>query len=292
MRTLTASLFAVLLIASTLSPAAAQRAERTVSDTVPLSETGTLSVENHDGSITVTTWDRAEVSFEARVTHSEQQGIDNTEIRVDASSNRVSIVTDFEDVESSSRFFGMVESREAPDVDYTIRMPAGASLEIDDHESEISVEGLTGSADIDTHDGPIEVRNHGGDLVIDSHDGDLWLESIAGAVEIDTHDSSITARGLQGGVTIDAHDGDIDLEFAAVTGDIRIDSHDAVARLTLPADAGFDIATNMGDDADLDIQPSMSDVSIDENRIQGSVNGGGPSIRVSSHDGRLSIRTQ
>jgi len=292
MRTLTVFFFAALLLASSLSPATAQRAERTVSDTVPLSETGTVSIDNHDGAITITPWDRAEVSFEARVTHSEQQGVDNTQIRVDRSSNRVSIVTDFEDVESSSRFFGMVQNREAPDVDYTIRIPTGASLEIDDHESEISVDGLAGDVAIDTHDGRIDVRNHGGDLVIDSRDGDILLESIAGSVEIDTHDSPISARGLRGGVTIDAHDGDIDLEFAAVTGEIRIDSHDAEARLTLPADAGFDIATNMGDDADLDIEPSMSDVSIDDNRIRGSVNGGGPRIRVSSHDGRLSIRTQ
>ena len=283
---LAASLLTLLLLVASLNPTVAQPAERNVSDTVAMDADGTVYIDNHDGAITVTSWDRNEVQYEARITHKRQEGVDNTKIRVDASSSSLSLETDFDDIPRD----GMWGDRSAPKVFYTLKMPASASIVVDDHESTIDIRDLTGDVEIDTHDGSMTLANLSGDLEIDTHDGSMELANLTGEVEIDAHDSDLRATGLTGPLEIDTHDGDIEVEFASLNGSISIDSHDARARITLAAGTGFNLATDMGDDASISVEPSLSVSKVRGNDMRGTANGGGPEIRVSSHDGDLQIR--
>lgn len=279
-------LFFALLVA--VSGAHAQSAERTVSNTVSLNADGTVYIDNHDGAISVTPWDRDEVQYEARITHKRHEGVDNTRIRVDASSRSLRLESDFDDIPSEG-FWG---GRSAPKVYYTLKVPAAASIIIDDHESSIDIRDLSGAVEIDTHDGSMSLASLSGDVEIDTHDGSMDFTNLTGRLEIDTHDSDLRATGLRGPVEIDTHDGDIDLQFAALDGPITIDSHDARATITLPDGTGFDLDSDMGRDADLDIEPSLTVSNIGGDSIRGTANGGGPRIKVSSHDGELRIRTR
>ncbi len=285
---LAASLLTLLLLVASVNPAFAQRAERNVSDTVAMDANGTVYIDNHDGAITVTPWDRNEVQYEARITHERQEGVDNTKIRVDASSSSLRLDTDFDDIPRD----GMWGGRSAPNVFYTLKVPAAASIVIDDHESTIDIRDLAGDVEIDTHDGSMTLTNLTGNVEIDTHDGSMELANLTGEVEIDTHDSDLRATGLTGPLKIDTHDGDIEVEFASLNGPITIDSHDARATITLPAGAGFNLAADMDDDASIDVEPSLSVSKVRGGGIQGTANGGGPDIRVSSHDGDLQIREQ
>lgn len=282
------ALFFALLLAVSVPAAHAQPAERTVSDTVSLNADGTVYIENHDGAITVTPWDRSEVQYEARITHERQEGVDNTRIRVDASGRALRLETDFDDIPKENIWGG----RSAPKVYYTLKVPAAASVVVDDHESSINIRGLSGRVEIDTHDGSMSLTDLSGDVEIDTHDGSVELANVTGSLEVDTHDSDVRAIGLRGPVEIDTHDGDIDMQFAALDGPITIDSHDARATITLPDGTGFDLDSDMGRDADLDIEPDLMVSNIGGDGIRGKANGGGPRIRVSSHDGELRIRTR
>ncbi|PEN13779.1 hypothetical protein CRI94_06840 [Longibacter salinarum] len=288
MRTLSRFVLALLFFAAVASTVHAQDAERMVSDTVPLDANGTVSVDNHDGEIRITTWDRSEVSYEARIVHDEQDNIDQTKIRVQSSNGRVSIESDFDDVENDG-FWG---GRSVPDVYYTLRVPRTASVEIDDHGSDLTIEGLQGDVDVDKHDGEIVLSDIDGDVEIDTHDSPIRLSNIAGAVEIDTHDGSVEATGLQGPFEVDTHDGKIDAAFTSLNDGVEIDSHDARVILRLPAEAAFTLRTDMGDDARIDVEPEMNVESRDEGDLRATVNGGGPEIYVSSHDGSVTIRNQ
>lgn len=305
---------ALLLLAALLLPAAAHaQDDRTVSDTVPLAADGAVTIDTHEGSITVTTWDRAEVQYEARIeSKGDADEARRTTVSVNHSADRLSLETEHEG-SGGSGFFGWGSQGVMP-VHYTITMPRTARLTIDDHESAIEVTGLRAEVDIDTHDGSITMLDQQGALRIDSHDGDIAvaeqqgdlridthdsrirLEDIAGAVEIDTHDSEITAERLRGPFELDTHEGRADLAFAAFDGDVFIDSHDGTFTLTLPGAAGFEIDTDFNDDADLasDFDLSAARLSSgddDEVNYRGAVNGGGPRIRLASHDGRFRLRT-
>ncbi|HHP7236931.1 DUF4097 family beta strand repeat-containing protein [Longibacter sp.] len=268
--------------------AQAQPADRTVSDTMPLDPDGTVRVENHDGKINVSAWNRSEVQYEARIVHENQETVDDTRIQTNASDDEVEIKSDFDNVEKSG-FWG---SRSVPEVHYSLRVPVRASVEIDDHGSSIRVEGVQGEVEIDSHDGAIQLARLAGPVRIDTHDGAIDLTDVDGAVEVDSHDGDLTASGLRGPLTVDTHDARIDASFASLDGPVEIDSHDARVRLTLPVDAAFTLRTDLGEDGDVDVQPEMALTSMDDGEIEATVNGGGPEIYVSAHDGSLQIETR
>ena len=83
--------------------------------------------------------------------------------------------------------------------------------------------------------------------------------------------------------------------FSALSDDVVADTHDGDVTLTLPADAGFSLNTDVDDDADLtstfDLSP-LREAEDDAVNVQGDVNGGGPTIRLTTHDGTVALRSQ
>ncbi len=291
-RTLLLSLLTALLVAGLSTPASAQAQARTLSETVALDPNGSVFVDNHEGRITVTGWDCDAVQYEVVIdAPGGSDELENTEIRVTRWSRSLRFETEYR------RSGPLSWNRNVPPVHYTIRMPRTARLSIDDHDSNIEVTGLASDLEIDTHDGPIRVADHEGRVTIDSHDGRMELQNVTGDLAIDTHDGDVTVTNLRGGFELDTHDGTADVTFAALTGDVEIDTHDGRFTLTLPAGTGFDLHTDFDDDANLDADFDLSGIRLaddedDEVNYRGAVNGGGPRIELSAHDGRFALRTR
>lgn len=291
---------------------------RTTQGTAALDPGGTVVVENHEGRIAVETWDRAEVQYEAVVRSEEDaEHPEATKVRVDERADRFEIRTVYDESregDDESGWFGGNSQNIMP-VTYTLTIPRTAPIEIEDHESEIRVEGgegrttidthdgtvtLTnrhGRAEIGTHDGPITVERHTGPLLIDTHDGRIRLATIDGRTEIETHDGQIEANELRGGLRVETHDGRGQFSFDALTDDVVIDTHGGTFTLTLPAEAGFDLQTDFDDDVDLRSDVDLSPYRIvgddeDEVNYEGSIRGGGPRLSFTAHDGSFELRTQ
>ncbi len=131
-------------------------------------------------------------------------------------------------------------------VEYTLRVPRTARVEVEVHESEIQVQGLNGPAALGTHDGSIRLTDQSGATEIESHDGPIQVEGHSGPLAVSPHDSSIRLRSVDGRVTIDARDSEIDAED--LRGGLEVDTHEesgwfAFARLT----GDVDISTDDGD---------------------------------------------
>ena len=63
--------------------------------TVPLTANGRVSLDNINGNVEITGWDRNEVQIDAVKTASDQQRLDDMRIEVNASSDSVEIRTRF-----------------------------------------------------------------------------------------------------------------------------------------------------------------------------------------------------
>lgn len=289
-RSLLPSVLAALLLTLAGASPATRAQDRTTSGTAALDAEGTVVVDNHEGRITVETWDRAEVKYEAVVRP--ESGADHPEatvVRVDQDTDRFVFRTEYDASQADDgddeglldRLFGGVSQNLMP-VEYTLTVPRGARLEVDDHESEIEVQGLSGRATLETHDGtirltdqgaearvashdgPIRVANQTGALTVDthdgrveltgqdgdadveSHDGPIRVEDHSGAVTINTHDSDIRLRSVDGRVRIDAHDGDVEAE--GLRGGLRVDTHEGSGRFAFTAlTDDVDVSTDDGD---------------------------------------------
>jgi len=318
-------LLAVAIFGLGLAPAPllAQEPARTVGDTVPLAADGEVAIDNHEGSITVTTWDRDQVRYEAAIMPTDEDpDAEKVTIEARASNDRLRLATEHEEGDDESVVFGFSEDgfqwggTNIPAVHYTITMPHTAAIGIDDHESTIDVTGLAGRLRIDTHEGPITVAEQRGEVTVDSHEspisltdqeGDVRLDTHEGRIELrrmtgrlslDTHEGELIAEEMDGGVRFESHDGSARVSFATLSDDVFAETHEGDVTLTLPVRAGFDLNTDFDDDVDLRSDFDLRSIRIvddgddDEANYRGDVNGGGPEIRLESHDGDVALRSQ
>ncbi len=308
---------AALLLGGTPESAPAQA--RTTSGTAALDARGTVVVENHEGRVTVETWDREAVQYEAVVRP--EEGADHpeaTRVQVEEEEDRrFEIRTEYDESrveEDGSGWFGGGTQQNIMPVEYRLTVPRGAAVEIADHESTIEVRGVEEELDLNTHGGsvtvadqagpatlrshggPITVENQSGPLTIDTHDGRVRLYSVAARVEITAHDGRIEAEGLRGALAVRTHGGEGRFGFAELTGDVSLDTHDGDFAFSLPAGTGFDLRTDFSDDADLRGDFDLASVRVggddeDEVNYEGSVNGGGPRLSLTAHGGAFEVRS-
>lgn len=282
--------------------AGAQPYTRTVTNTVPLSATGAVHLENHEGTIQVRTWSRGEVQYEVQfVSETDEQAPHNADLRVVTGPESIRLRPDLDDLDRTWKINlqGIRRLDAISAVHITVTVPARASLDIADHASDIDLDGLGGALRLDTHEGSVSVRNHEGAVHIDAHDSPIRLDDIAGDVRLDLHDADVRAEGIAGAVDVDAHEGDLDLHFAALRAPVDVETHDADLVLRLPRNASFDLFTNFSDDdADLDADFALDSVRIqtgndeDEVDYRGAVNGGGPRIALRGHDPDVRLYTK
>lgn len=271
--------------------AAAQSFERTVQDTVAFDVEG-VSVENEEGSITLSTWDRDAVGYRVRIVSDQSERVvDQTAIDVDRFNQRLSLGSNLENIEAEWSFgpdiFGYGVSY--PEVHYRIAVPETASVTIDDHESDIEVTGLAAALQVDTHEGAVEVTDQEGTVRLDSHEGDLSVTGIDGDLKVDTHEGALTASGLRGRLFLETHEGGAEVAFDSLAT-TTVDTHEGDVTLTMPSDRGFEIDAELDGDVVLESDYPLDALRTEEDTYQGSVLGGGPLLRLTSSEGTIRLR--
>src|SRR6476469_4178230 len=145
---------------------------REVRRTVPLDANGQVTVDTHNGMVTITTWNKPSVDISGRIvpdSDNTAEEVAATEIVISGEGSSVRIETNYDRL--PLRWFGL--DRNSPPVHYTITMPATARLSIDSHNSTIRVSGLRSDLRIADHQGEIDVTGHEGPVAIEAHNGDV-----------------------------------------------------------------------------------------------------------------------
>ena len=210
-------------------------------------------MQNIAGDITVTAGTGDEVSIDAvKRTHGDRGQLAGVHIDVDERSGRVDIRTTH------------TERTDHVSVDYTIVVPASASVDVKSISGNLKVSGARGEVRAETISGNVTMTNTprlqnaksvSGDVVLTgvSADGDLGIGSISG---------NITAKGLKArGLDLGTVSGDVEIsdvtcervnakslsgniEYAgslARTGRYEINSHSGDVRLALANPSGFEL---------------------------------------------------
>lgn len=243
-------------------------ASKDVHRTVALDRDGQVSIETFKGKVTVTGWDKPEADISAHIFADDSCGnsryqsemVEDTDIRFIGEGRSLSVRSDYDRVENLHSWsfwpFGNCSAR--PFVEYTISMPRSARLEIRDHKSRITATGLASIVKIETHNGEVD------------------LEDMAGRVSCETHN------------------GRVRVAFAKMSGSSEFETHNGDVEITMPKDAGFTLSADVSRhgrlNSDFPLTTTMDRHRRDE-RLQGAVNGGGPSLRLSTHGGTFRLRS-
>ena len=250
--------FAVAVLAFA-SVAAAE--VKNVDRTLPLSPTGTVAVEAHNGRIEVHTWDRPEVEVHVRIewpfVSASSYRFRMTTVDVDGSADRVSIRWNSPDRYGWTLWSVLGGAWTYPEVRYTITAPRTARLDIRSHNANTDIRDVDAAVRVSTHNGQVRLGNFSGALDLSMHNG--WAR----------------------------------VDFASFSHDARISMHNGVVEMALPAASRFDLESRghyMHVDSDF---PLTTHASYYRDRsVVGSINGGGPDLRVVSHNGSLHLRSK
>lgn len=218
-----------------------------------ISEGGTLSVSNVNGSVRVTGGGGDTVEIHATKSAESQKVLDKIEIKISQSDDSIEIETDLPD---SSRWLNW--GGDSGSVSYEITVPSGINLD-----------------SIDTVNGQVEVRGVSGDVHAESVNGELDLEDLAGDAQMETVNGSISAS------------------FARLEGQQKVKASTVNGRMTLRLPANADVEVNAdtlngGINArDFGLETEKGFVGSD---LNGKIGAGSARLNLDTVNGSIKIR--
>src|SRR5438445_13742613 len=118
--------------------------------TYPLNKQGRVQLENVNGNVHISTWDREEIKVDAIKHAKKQEHLDEVKIDVDAKADRIRIKTKYPDAKTKRN------KNNSTSVDYTLTVP-----------KQIRLDGIS------TVNGGAEIENVSGDVQASSVNGNV-----------------------------------------------------------------------------------------------------------------------
>lgn len=277
-------------------------------ETFSVTNGGTVTVRTSGGSISVTgtTGNEARVEMTVR-----KNGRVLTPSDTDLSNYTITIRKDGNNIlasaERKSGSGNIWSGYNNESVSFTVFVPAAYSSNLNTSGGSIRVSNLTGTQRVNTSGGSLTFENLSGDIRGRTSGGSIEAEGVRGPFDVSTSGGSIRIKDADGAMVVKTSGGSIRIEnargsvsghtsggsitaeFITVTGPIDLGTSGGSVSVTLPETLGFDLDARGG-------RVVTSDLAFrgttDTNRMSGSVNGGGVSVRLRTSAGTLRISTQ
>jgi DUF4097 and DUF4098 domain-containing protein YvlB len=163
-------ILAVLIAFISLAPLyARERVREEFHQTYPLSQSGTVSLENVNGDVYIAAWDKNEVKVDAVKTADSSEALAEARIVVDANSDSINIETKY------PRDDYRHNHNHAASVEYRLTVPKGVNLN--------SVELVNGTLEVTGVKGEVNASCVNGELKATGLHGKTELETVNGRLE-------------------------------------------------------------------------------------------------------------
>jgi DUF4097 and DUF4098 domain-containing protein YvlB len=149
--------------------------------TYPIDADGRVSLNNVNGAVHISSWDRNEVQVDAIKRASTKEALDEASIAIDSASGSISIRTKYPESK---------HHKDSASVEYTLKVPRRARLSA-----------------VETVNGAVEVSGVSGDVKISSVNGPVTAQNLAGEARLSTVNGSVKASfdKLEGTPSITLH---------------------------------------------------------------------------------------
>jgi len=267
---------------------------------VPVEPGMRLEVDNREGSIRVTTWNRDAVEITTG-----NGGGRNIEVSRAGSVIRVNRDEYGRDRDSRRR------RRDEDEIFMEIRVPAYLRLDLSGIETDISIEGVESDVRAVSVEGTVTLRGGSGTISLHSTEEDVVLEDASGRITVNATEGEIRLTRVQGEVRIESVDGDIfltdvdcdRLDAATVDGDIvfdgvirdggryRLETHDGDVTAMLDEDINASVTVSMYE-GDLETSFPIMMQGGTRHRFQFSLGSGSAVLNLSTFDGDIFLRNR
>lgn len=298
-----ASLLASLVLASCVDFGDLDRARQDFHYSYALEPGGRLDLDNTNGSVDVTGWDRNTIEVSGTKFAPSEDRLREISIHVSASGNQASVRTE----EPRDFLHGSYSVR------YIIRVPSHISLDqVHTTNGAISIEDLDGGGRLNGTNGRISLARDTGDYNVQTTNGPIDIEECAGSERADTTNGRIRGRLKTGALEAHSTNGSIDFTIVKPTGGqpIRLSTVNGSITLTLAEfhDNPLTTETTHGSvtlrlpadtNARISAASALSRISsslslsstqdISRHRFEGQLGNGGPLISASTTTGSIRL---
>lgn len=221
--------------------------------TYPLSSEGRVELDNVNGAVHITGWDRNEVKVDAVKYADSKERLDDAKIEIDATSSSVSIRTQYPHHNMTFNSFG---HNNPATVEYTLMVPRSARLD------------------------EIQLVN-----------GSLDIQAVRGEIHASSVNGSVSLRGAEGQSEVSTVNGRLEAEFTRLSGSADLSSVNGSLTATLPSDAKAEIeASTVSGRISNDFGISTNDHQWVGHDLKAELGGGGTRIKLSNVNGHIDIR--
>src|ERR1043166_3408537 len=269
----------------------------------PLNPGGKVQLENMNGSVEITGWDKDAVDIDGTKYANTEQRL--REIKIDVAPSAGSITI---------RTVPPLDRRGNAGARYVIHVPRRAELAsivssngsirvdtIDGHarlktsNGAVRARRLNGSLDVQTSNGSVEVSDVVGDTVLHSSNGGIHAEVKQGSFEATTSNGGIDVRLMEkdaNPVRLESSNGHIDLTMDAAR-EVHAGTSNSSIVVRMPASAAATVrahTSNASITSDFDV--SVRGVVLSKHRLEGSIGGGGPLLDLATSNGGIKLLRQ
>ena len=138
-------------------------------------------------------------------------------------------------------------------------------------------------------DGDIDIGEvRGEELMVQTSDGDISGGTLQAArMRLRTSDGDINVKRAAGDIEANTSDGDIVMRLGSIER-VRVTTHDGDIVLYVPEGLAADVSL---EGEDLTVAPGFTlQGQVSSRRINGTLNGGGPTVDARTNDGEISLR--
>ncbi|RDX35192.1 hypothetical protein DZA37_00110, partial [Kangiella sp. HD9-110m-PIT-SAG06] len=184
---------------------------KSFSETYEFAKYGSINLDNINGNISVSGWDKNEILLEYTVTADDADDLKNIKVEVDHSEDDFDVEVDID----SGGF--MSWGGNSGEVSFELKVPAGATLNsIESVNGNINISGVSGEIKTDTVNGKIVIKNVANDAKFGTVNGNV-------EVHVDKLSSSSRLKGdsVNGDIEIYLPENDgFELKTDTVNGDL------------------------------------------------------------------------
>lgn len=130
----------------------------------------------------------------------------------------------------------------------------------------------------------------GANLTVKTTNGDVTIQAVSGFVKVEAVNGRIVGSSLQQGADVTAINGSVQLGFEKIgEGGVRVKTTNGQIIVSLPADAKATIAARVTNGIVRTENLQIQATEESRRRLDGTIGGGGPEIRLDTTNGEIKI---
>jgi hypothetical protein len=276
--------FAAAILVLALTPAALFAAEGSFDKTLQVNGTATLKVSTGSGYIHITPGPDGSVHIIGHVHSSNGWFSGSPEENVRRVTSNPPIVQNGSNIE-----VGQHVHFENVSIDYVITAPRGTTVQASSGSGDLNISNLGAPLTARTGSGTIEANDLTGDVALNAGSGDIRAMMYHPSyVRVGTGSGNIHLTGVTGSLYAEAGSGDI--EIGGQPGsDWKVITGSGSVTLNTGGNARFALDATTGSGYIHSDSPLVTHGSSDPHHVTGDINGGGPTVRIGTGSGNVTI---